>query len=565
MKARTSLSLFVLLTLNAFSNTNTRIHYIGSNPYYSWIAYPQDVMQWGGNFMYYYPRYEKTPWWGDIDEPNNKPDATTYTTTGIEEIDGDAFFEHSGKIHSIDNQLGYVHWFRDNFVTNIDINYDVNAMQNDAEGNMSDDPTGYIPFVYSLHHTVNDLNIRGIMGFKVREVPVGLKLRFGFENTLSLDQELSYSKNDRSYTSDRALWGWSTSGCNHIFGPRTAEGDAWLQSEYSQGPLFRLDFQGGITLPWVKLGGYFRYKFGHQDQYQWISDPINSTGDPVLDDHFQGDYQRSKWSKTTRDGMIQLYGNINWRKGDRYALNTFVSLDYEGRTFGTALSENLEIEDDSKEKARDVSVEFNPNINLRLGEIFHYIDAALLLGYGYTRSNNTYEYYVGGGTQEAYWNTTCNMIDENIWERFSYANENYFDVGTDISAMFPLINKGTGFLGFGFRLLFDTRFTLQTKYYGDNTDDGSEITFTVDNRRENFKREIFFNSALILQALRSPLNIRFEIYEPFLYSLMPRTRVTDSNGKRIIYEHEIQPLWLSQEGFGVGLFFAWDMTLSFLR
>lgn len=566
MKALIPLTFLIVVALSAVSFTNTRVFSVGTNPYISYEMYPQDVLNWDGSFLYYYPQYEKQPWWGDIDEPANKPNATTYTTTGNEEINGQANFQHSGKIHTVDNAIGYAHRFGDNLMANFDLNYDVDGLRNRAEGNMTDsDNGGYIPFDYSLRHTLNDIYLNSIMGFKVGAVPVGLRLQFGYENTLALKQELTYSKNGQSHTSKRALWGWATVGCNHVFGPRSTEGDAWLQREYSQGPLYRLDFQGGATLPRIKFGGYFQYKFGHQDQYQWQSDTINTTGDPVLDNSFQGEYVKSNWSKTTRDAMIQLYGNINWRRGDRYALNTFISVDYEGSTFGDALSENLAIVNDAKEIERGLSVEFNPNINLRLGERFHYIDAALLLEYGFTRLNNTYERWVGGGTQETYWNTSVNGEDENIWEQFSYANENYFDVGADISAMFPLVNRETSLFAFGFILFFDTRFTYQTKYYGNNTDNGTEITFTVDNRRENFTREIWFNSALMLQYVRRPFHVRFQVTEPFLYSLMPRTTITDKDDKVVLYEHERQPLWLSQQGFGLGLFFGYEVTLPFLR
>ncbi len=564
MKKKIALFIMVILVAGSTVNAGTRISWIGSNPYFSWIGYPQDILQWQGNIISYYSKYEQTPWWGDIDEPMNKPNQTTYTTTGIEEINGDATFEHSGRIHFVDNQIRYVRWFRENLLASFDLNYDVTSMQNEATGNMTDDVNnGYIPFDYSLHHNLNDIYLRGILGFTVRDNPAGLKLRFAYNNTLTLNQEFIYTKAGITRSTGRALWGWSTSGCNHIFGPRSTEGDAWLQNEYSIGPLYRLDLQGGITLPLVKLGVYSRYKFGHQDQYRWNADTVNSTGDATLDNSFQGEYTKSPWTKTTREGLIRLYGNVNWRKGERYALNTFISLDYVGRTFGAALSENLEIENDSKEKARNVSVEFNPNVHILLGDFFHYIDAALLLEYGYTRLNNTYEYYIGGGTQETYWNTSVVNGDEVFWERFSFANEHYFDVGTDISAMLPLINNPTGFLGFGFMLLFDTRCTFQTKYYGQNSDNGTEVTFTVNNRRENFTREIWFNTALLLQMMKGPFHVRFEVNEPFLYSLLPRTRITDKNDKQVLYEHEKQPLWLSQKGFGAGLFVAYELARPF--
>ncbi len=568
MKKMIALLVLLLLVFSTLSGANTRVSSIGSNPYFSYIMFPQDVRQWSGNFMYYYPRYEKKPWWGDIDEPNRKPNPTTYTVTGIDEIDEGASFEHSGKIHSVDNQIGYTHWFRENFITSIDLNYNVNAMQNRADGSMSSEDSNnvlieYIPFDYSLQHNMNDLSIGSIMGFNLGNIPVGLKLRFEYENTLALKQDFSYTKNGVDHSTERAVWGWATVPCAHIFGAYGVEGDAWLQTGYSQGPLYQLDMQTGFDLSRIRTGLLVHYKFGHQDQFKW--DTANISGDTLLEESFTGSYVKGSTSKKTNDLLIQLYGNVNWRKGERYALNTFIGLDYEGRSFSDAASENLEIEKGPKEKRRHVSVEFNPNINLRLGEFFHYIDAALLLEYGYSRLYNTYERWVDGGYLETYWDEDVIDGDEVFWEQFSYANENFFDVGVDISAMFPLISKETGYLGFGFMLLFDTKFTFLTKYYGQNTVSGSELTFTVHNRRENFTREIWFNSALMLQVMKRPFHIRLQVTEPFLYSLMPRTRITDKDGKNVSYEHRKDPLWLSQQGFGVGLFFAYEMTLPFLR
>lgn len=557
------LLVLVILTIYSTCGANTRVSDIGSNPYFSYTLYPQDILELPEFSFSYFSRYEKLPYWGDIDEPNNKPNGSNYITTGDEIIDNKSSFMHSANVHSVNNQFGLTRRLRKNLLASFDFNYDINGLSSDAEGNLSDSAEidEFIPFKYSHQHNINNIYLRGIFGFNIREVPVGLFVRLEYENTFYFNQEFTYSKGEYSGSSNRALWGWSTRGCNHIFGTRQAEGDSYFQREYSQGPLYRFDLQGAATLSKVKFGGLFKFKFGHQEQYLWRSDTTSSssTGDTILDRNFVGEYVKGNWSKVTRDATIKAYGNINWRKGKRYALNTFISLDYNGRTHGDALSENLDIENDSKEKMRSISLEFNPNINLSLGELFHYIDVALLLKYSYARHNNTYERWIGGGTQETYWNSAVNGENENVWERFSYANENYFDIGVDISTMFPIVNKESGYLGFGFMLLFDTKFTQFTKYYGTNTDNEITNTFNVYNRRENFKREIRFNTVLMLQMLKGPFNVRFELKEPFLYSLMPSTRITDADNNNVSYEHQKQPLWLSQKGFGMGLFFAYEL------
>ena len=122
MKTYITLSVLVLMTFNSVISANTRISTVGSNPYYSWIAYPQDILELPAFSISYRTSYQKLPWWGDIDEPANKPNATTYTTTGNEEIDGEARFKHGANIHSVDNQFGFTKRFRKNLMAVFDLN-----------------------------------------------------------------------------------------------------------------------------------------------------------------------------------------------------------------------------------------------------------------------------------------------------------------------------------------------------------------------------------------------------------------------------------------------------------
>ena len=239
-------------------------------------------------------------------------------------------------------------------------------------------------------------------------------------------------------------------------------------------------------------------------------------------------------STITTDAVTRTaYSNYNLWKGQRYAMNVFGQIGYQGSGSRDALTENLDIEDDSKEKIRNVYAEGSPNVNIPFKGIFGYIDAALVWDYSYTRTSNTMEMGVGGGSKEAFWNTTVYEDEENVWENFSYSNKSYTDVGLDFSAMFPLLLTNLNQMGIGFNILFNNRYTFETKYYGSNTVNGSEIDFDVEGKRKNYMRETWFNSALLLQFMRMPYHVRFEITEPLLYAVAPRTRVFNSSGSQM--------------------------------
>ncbi len=574
----------IVLVVGAYAVTP--VSSIGSDPYFSTSLFPQDLLLRQGNYLFYHLNYQNSPWWGDIDEPTNKPTTGDYTVTGVDITQNNASFKHYGSMNTIVNNLGYAFSFRDDLMTSLEFEYGIDALNNYAKGTMTGDSIyteaahGTIPFDYSNRHTFNHFSLQGMLGTMFRNYPCGLKFNLGFENTVSLNKELSFSKLEKidnttydsshyidyHYVNDqaRALWGWSTRGCNHIFGTRETQGDSWLQNEYAIGPLYHFDLLGGITLPKIKAGAYYRYKGGHQDQYYWRADTVRMA-DSVVSRNFIGRYEKQNMSRIKSAWEGRLFGNINHRSGDRYALNTFVSAGFIDSTTGRALAENLDVENDSREAIRSVALEVDPNINIRLGKALHYVDAALLFEYRYSRYSNTFDDWVAGGRQNTYWNSSVDIGDETVWEDFSYANENRLALGANASMMFPLYSSGFQHLGLGLMFLGSLQFTSQTKYYGANSDNGSELTFSVNNRRENYKRELWFNSFLMLHYMQGPFQLRMELTEPILYSILPRTRVLDKNGKTILFEHEKSPLWVSQKGMQVAIYASYNILPSFLK
>lgn len=558
------------LVVLAFACVNapagTRLSAYGSNPYLSWQLFPQDVSKWHGSFLAYEIGYDKSPYWGDIDDPRNKPDGS-YTSTGLERVyPSGASFDHSANIYSIDNAVSYNHRFPSGTMANLALDFDIDSRTNSAEGTFIDDADSPIPFDYSMRHSLTYMYLQGMFGFELGGVPVGLRLEGGYENTVSLDHSLTFTRYGTTYSTDRATWGWTTSPCAHIFGASGVEGDAWLQGGYATGPLYEIDAQAGVTLNKSKVGARFAYHGGHQDYYRWRPDSTTSMGDSVLDAHFAGSYELADWSRTQRDMLVLLYGNAGLRSSEHYSLNTFVLLGYEGKTLGQALSTNLAVADDAEDKTRSILLEVAPNLMLPFGgSAFSYIDVAIPIEYVYSRFDNTYLYWIGGGQMETHRNSSTNAGDERSWESFSYANRNTLSVGMDLNTMFPLVNKNARRLSFGVQLLLDVRYTFMTKYYGQNVEQGADLDFRVDNQREDYLREVRFATGLKLQYQRRPFLVWFEVGEPLLHSLLPRTSVTDASGDQLLYEHEKSPLWLSEEGLRLGLFLSYDMALPFLK
>jgi hypothetical protein len=564
MKTKIVLIMCVLAT--GLTHAATDVSSYGSNPYLSWTLFPQDVASWQSNFISFFPTYEQRPYWGKIDQPEKKPNAT-YTSTGIKLSENGASFFHTAQIYSVTNGFGYTHKFPvQGIVANLNLNYDMDRRYNHADGNISDQNTGNtIPFNYTMSHTLNSLNLRGLFSFALFGMPAGLRVNGGFENTLDLTHKFEFDKNGTHYATDRATWGWTTTPCAHIFGAKGPEGDAWLQDGYAQGPVYNVDIQGGMSLSQAKIGALFSYKTGHQDYYNWVRDTVNVTSDAVINNNFIGSYQKDNWSRTIHDAQIQAFGNITWLKGERYSLNSFFLAGYEGDLEGEALSRNLGIEGSSKDKMHNLVIEAAPNISIPFGSIFSYIDAALRMEYSYSRFNHTYLRWVGGGQLETFRDTRTDTADETSWEDYSFANRNSLDFGINLSSMFPLFKNSVHNLGLGLMLLVDSRFTFMNKYYGQNFDQGSDVDFQVANIRKDFEQEFLFGTGLKLQYMGRPFLAWFEVTEPLLHSLSPSTRVTDASGGTVFYEHEKEPLWMSFEGLRAGLYVSYEWTLPLLR
>lgn len=541
-------------------NANTQVWQYGSNPMLSYDLFPQDIGELPVNMLSWSPSYKKSPFWGDIDEPLKKPNAN-YTSTGINTIFTDAHFKHTANVYSVGNYFTYSHLLPSGNVLLLSTNYDVDNRYNHADGSLNASGIPNIPFDYTMYHVINKFLLQGGINFKLFGIPAGIELKSGVDNSLLLNSKINFTKNGVNYNSERALWGWSTAGCTHIFIDKGLQGDAWFQQGYGKGPIFIFDINTGINLPFGKMGTSFTWQGGNQEFYTWQTS-VTDTSDK-LGQNYIGNYVKSDWQKKSNKGDVTMYGNFPYKRIGDNQVNIFGKVDYSWSTVNPVLGNNNEVAGGNKDKIKSIALEAAPNLLIPLGSIFNYIDVGLSTEYAYSRFDNTTLHWVNGGQIEVHQSSPVPTEDENDWEWFSYANRNSFSLGLDASTMFPLFKNQEFQLGLGLLMLIDTRYTFFTKYYG-GVPNGS-TKFNISNRREDFERENRFSTGVKLQYNRKPYLAWIEVTEPLLHSLLPRTRITDASGKNEIYEHTKMPLWLSQEGLKVSVYVSKEWTMPFLR
>lgn len=559
-----SIVILLLFGLIVSSQAQIRASQIGSNPYLSAELFPQDLSQLPVSGFIYSPTYVKLPYWGRIDDPQIRPNGN-YTSTGLTNDN----FSHTAKIYSITNDIGLTHSFSPQTFVLMGLNLDLDARYNGAIGTLHGrDSLGNIistlPFDYSMLHALGTGKFDGAAAFSIKGIAFGVHLQLGLQNTAVLNHSLSFTKDDTSYNSDRATWGWTTSPCAHVFGLKGPEGDTWLQNDYAIGPLYSINVTAGATLPFGKSGLQLSTISGHQDYYEWQPDSNAFGNDTIINRNFIGHYEKQPWNRTTRGLLLQVYTNHILNSNDHYALGLFGRAGYNGITYGQALSGNENVTRDEKQSQRGFSIDMAPNLTIPFQSIFSYIDVAIPVQYGYTRKNNTYMRWVGGGQIRTYWETHTSNTDENTWEPFSYANQNDLGIGVDFSTMFPLINMPACHLGLGLQLLINASATFTDKNYGENTDNGSSVDFTVKQKRHDYEGRKQFSTGVKLQYQGSRSFVWFEITEPLLQAVRPITKVTDVSGQNVFYEHEKEPLWLSMQGIRFSLYYTYNVVVPWL-
>jgi len=488
---------------------DARVFFTGSNPMLSSIVFPQDnLLIPGGDNVSYYTAWQSFPWWGDLDDPENRPN-NEYILSG----ERNEAQHYNASIDQFDHTASVSRWITEKKKLRFDLAYTSRKMSADANGFRNG--AGYS---YTVLGAIREVYLTSVLATYYKELPIGIKLGIGGVNTSRPQLEhLVLAGNDVA-ESQELLWAWSGGG-------------QLRQEEFNAGSPLKFDLQAAATFKRHKVGTRFRYYAGELDHFEWNDDLSSYDITPMKMHNY----------------TFRLYSIYNWYAREKFRFNT------------TALT-RVTVLDSVKEAqgARNIPehvgrskvfvLQVNPNVNIFPWKYpMSYIDAALLTNYQYTRFEylNNGEYMSSGVP----WN-----INMESNERFSYGNEHFFEMALDIYASIPVFGMKNQMAALGVSLLVWRKYKWLDRYYGRM--DGND--FEVAGMRHSFDKEMWLNSIINVVYRRGKVMYRLDFGQPLIYSLTPKTALTNESDK-VRETLSKEKMWLAQSGYKVGFFISTEL------
>ncbi|MBN1757102.1 MAG: hypothetical protein JW863_02225 [Chitinispirillaceae bacterium] len=493
---------------------SARVFFTGSNPVLSSIALPQDLLLIpGGDKISFYSAWQGFPWWGDIDQPEERP-YKQYAQTGERTEDG----EHYTSINQFEERMTVSRWHNERLRTSYNLHYTADHLSAKATGlDDAGDPT----YTYNERNAIREVNFKAMLATYYKSTPIGFSLGLGGVSTSAPRLDHKRYSGSTVTSSNLLLWGW-----------RTGSAEPLPQEEFAIGSLFKGDAQVAATLGNHKIGSHFRLYAGTLDDYNW-----NGSNDYDIN------------LKKIHNYTVRLYGLYNWFRMEKFRFNTTVLTRYTFVDSINVRKDNPRSEI-ATEKAKVFVLQVNPNVNIFPWKFpMSYIDAALLCNYQFTR----YDYLLPNN--DYHWSTIGWDIEEYSWEQCSYYNENFFELALDVFASIPVFGMRDRSAGITVSTLVWRRYKWKNKYFGD-MENGD---FRIDEIRRSFDKETWLNLVLGLMYRQGSFMYRLDIGQPLIYSLTPRTGKYNGNGDLIEGKYS-EKMWLSQSGFKIGFFVSTDLT-----
>jgi hypothetical protein len=527
---------------------HARVFFAGSNPSMTVFAFPQDLWLMPKDYAFCQTTWQVQPWWGDVDQPDLRP-SPTYLLTGekIGVKGSGTYFEHNANLYNWRNIAGLCRQWSPTLKLRFDLDYTFMPMRVEAQGE-----DGGLSFKYKEGHSIQDLYFTSYAATLWKSIPLGFKFGFGRQASSEPDLDWSINNNGAVSQAQRLMWAWSTLQGSNVLG--VEHGDARPQDDYTAGSQYHFDLQGATTLPGHKIGARLRYSTGKLDLFEWHG---NGGWDPGNQANLVGSYTNDM-AKAISERTGRVYGNFTWAEGPGWKFNTLALSRYTMNDSDYVSAKNSSILEGRKDHARTFVFQVNPNVNLYPWKFKNtFVDLAVLCNYSYTGFSHRQPYWVdGGGQKESFVGTTVQPGEDYVWDDYSYAHSQFFEVAFDANPCFPIYGDARQSVAANLSLLLWTRFKFTNKYYGQRVAPNSDVVFRVNNVRRNYDHEVWLNSVVVLVYRRDVTMYKFTVGQPLIYSLRPETRVYDASGKTMVSEMVHENMWVSQAGMSLGFFIS---------
>ena len=535
--------LCILVLLSATSVHGNPNFTIGSNPFYTFLAYPHDILRWPNKaaFSYMYP--QTLPWQGHVTNLSERPNDTyisNYTDFEFPVPDGYAgdpnairsYMKVSSYAYNNRYSMGAIWGFGDWGKVYLELGTNRLDMELRATGVVRNNSTlELIPVAAQTDAARRYYDIQMVYANYLFGNPIGLRVQYQMKSTEAPESEITFQRNGTTVRSNHLTWGWTTSPCAHIFGTSSQNFDAWFLNDYTLFKGGQLDLQLSYEYGNNKSAIRYRRRSEHGQKYYWQS----NVADTIPGADFNGRYiTDSRYEDEIADDLIRAYSKMRfWKIGDA-DLGLLFFVQYARRGNNTvSTTRDLDSEPLSSDTETEYTIEVNPWLNYRFGK--SYFDFGVLLELSTTAMENT----------SPRWNSAIGATQNDIlrnssawtngftpsWESFSRGRNTFFATGFEASTAVNISGRFSALAS----LLLLRKYSFITKEYGSSAipTSGKEYTFAVSHTRHDYKNETWMTGSVGFMYGLGPFQLLMTMHLPLAYLLEKNTELSDTSTKLV--------------------------------
>jgi hypothetical protein len=528
---------------------------IGSNPFYTFLGYPHDILRWPSKavFCYIYP--QTLPWQGHVTNLSERPNDTyisNYSNFDFPVPDG-----YSGDPNAIRSYMhvsayAYNNRYSGGGIWNygdwgkvyLELGTNRVDMELRADGIVRDNTTlELIPVTARTDAARRYYDVQMIYANYLFGNPIGLRVQYQTVNATPPESQITFVRNGTVVTSDHLTWGWTTSPCAHIFQMSSQNFDAWFLNDYTLYKGGQLDLQLSYEQGDTKSAIRYRRLSEHGQHYYWRS----NIADSIPGANFDGTYiTDSRYEDAIANDLVRAYSKIRfWRLGS-VDLGLLFFLQYADRDNSSVSTErSVDSEPLSNDAENEYTLEVNPWLTYKFGK--SYFDFGLLCEFSTTGMENTSPRWNGavGATQNGVIRNSSPYESgfSPSWETFSRGRNTFVSVGMEASTSINISGRFSALAS----LLLLRKYSFIKKEYGtsDIPSGSSDYVFNPSYTRHDYKNETWMTGAIGISYGLGPIQLLATMNFPLAYLLEKETELSDT--KTTLVDLTQRNVWAVQE------------------
>jgi hypothetical protein len=546
------LALALLFGSSAFGNPYFTI---GSNPFYTYLAYPHDILRWPEKaaFLYMYP--QSLPWQGHVTNISERPNDTYISNYSNFDFPipygytGDpnairSYMRASGYADNNRFSTGGIWSFGDYGKVYLEVGTNRVDMQLQVEGIVRNNTTlELIPVNARTDAVRRYYDFQLVYANYLFGNPIGLRAQYQTKSTGRPESEIRFVRNGVETISNHLTWGWTTTPCAHIFGTSSQNFDAWFLNDYTLYHGGQLDLQLSYEQGDHKSAIRYRRNREHGQHYTWQS----SVADTVPGANFTGSYfTDNRYEDEIANDLFRAYSKIRFWKIGGADVGLLFFLQYADRDNRTVSTDrDPDSEPLSTDAENEYTLEVNPWLTYKFGK--SYFDFGLLFELSTTAMENT----------SPRWNSAMGATQNGVirnsspyesgfspsWETFSQGRNTFFSMGFEASTAINISGRFSALAS----VLLLRRYSFITKEYGSSTipSGGTEYTFNPSHTRHDYKNETWMTGSVGAMYGWGPIQLIATMQLPLAYLLEKNTELSD--GSRTLLDLTQRNVWAVQE------------------